>query len=86
MYVLTGSSLGRDELVKGLELGLGPDNILHFFFFLCATRTVGKIWGKTGHGRPFFIGSSRCGLSMQPDNPFATFFPLKRGIFNGIPV
>ena len=28
MLVSTGSSLGRDELVKGLELGLGPDNIL----------------------------------------------------------
>ena len=30
----------------------------------------------------FFIGSSRCGLSVQPDNPFATFFSIEMGYFS----
>ena len=58
-------------------LGLGPDNFL-------SVRTSGR-QKNLGRNRPrvdpVFIRPRWCGLSEQPDNSFATFFPLKWGIF-----
>ena len=54
-------------------VGLGPDN----FLSVCTSVRRKNLVQNGLSGRPFFIGSSRCGLSVQPDNPFATFSPLK---------
>ena len=59
-------------------VGLGPDN----FLSVCTSVRRKNLVQNGLSGRPFFIGSSRCGLSVQPDNPFATFFSIEMGYFS----